>query len=441
MRATWLVQPSATPAISAHASFHSSQCLFISFIELHVSRRPFSSASEALPAISTSSRARNKGCPSLRWFPRAGSGAHGPRFKPPSPQPRLSYQFPLPILPVVRAPKLTLPIVDQHRGLPTTYETRPPPLRLTHVAVVTHSRLNMAMNNKNWNDRADKDLFFTILSVKNIGVISGAEWTTIGNHMRAMGYGFTNEGCRQHFQGLRRAQNKADANGAAAESAKRVDPTLNPITRRPGPGRGRPRKQQDQDSTGQPSPGAGAVPAHALGQVPGAVTGPFPGAVPGQFFGTMPGQAHGALLLGAPGQPQQSQSPHQSPGAPTDGDVVSSEHASAAPGDPSAPAITASAVQPEPVSTDPDHVIEGDVDADGAESAGQLESSEQAEQDEDDHHHPAKRQKMDSHELEPEPEPEHDPSLDDEAVLALAAHNGSGGADQYSSDFDNYGEA
>lgn len=50
--------------------------------------------------------------------------------------------------------------------------------------------------NKSWNDRADRDLFFTILSVKAIGVISGAEWTTIGNHMRSMGYGFTNEGCR-----------------------------------------------------------------------------------------------------------------------------------------------------------------------------------------------------------------------------------------------------
>lgn len=49
---------------------------------------------------------------------------------------------------------------------------------------------------KNWNDRADKDLFFTILSVKNIGVISGTEWATIGNHMRTLGYGFTNEGCR-----------------------------------------------------------------------------------------------------------------------------------------------------------------------------------------------------------------------------------------------------
>ncbi|KAI0555733.1 hypothetical protein F4679DRAFT_519629 [Xylaria curta] len=96
--------------------------------------------------------------------------------------------------------------------------------------------------NKNWNDRADKDLFFTILSVKNIGVISGAEWTTIGNHMRSLGYGFTNEGCRQHFQGLRRAQNKAESNGSNLDGQRKSDPTANPITRRPGPGRGRPRK-------------------------------------------------------------------------------------------------------------------------------------------------------------------------------------------------------
>lgn len=75
--------------------------------------------------------------------------------------------------------------------------------RLVEQADLTHRptsfkavSLLLAMNNKNWNDRADKDLFFTILSVKNIGVISGAEWTTIGNHMRTMGYGFTNEGCR-----------------------------------------------------------------------------------------------------------------------------------------------------------------------------------------------------------------------------------------------------
>lgn len=47
----------------------------------------------------------------------------------------------------------------------------------------------------------------------------------------------------QHFQGLRRAQNKADTNGSPADNPRRVDPTTNPITRRPGPGRGRPRKQ------------------------------------------------------------------------------------------------------------------------------------------------------------------------------------------------------
>ncbi|XXG97666.1 hypothetical protein Hte_003973 [Hypoxylon texense] len=108
--------------------------------------------------------------------------------------------------------------------------------------------------NKNWNDRADKDLFFTILSVKNIGVISGAEWTTIGNHMRTLGYGFTNEGCRQHFQGLRRAQHKTESNGST-DSQRRNDPTQNPITRRPGPGRGRPRKQPAPTDGSDQSPG------------------------------------------------------------------------------------------------------------------------------------------------------------------------------------------
>ncbi|KAF4987322.1 hypothetical protein FGRMN_10447 [Fusarium graminum] len=123
------------------------------------------------------------------------------------------------------------------------------------------------MNSKNWNDRADKDLFFTILSVKNIGVISGSEWTTIGNHMRSLGYGFTNEGCRQHFQGLRRAQNKTETSGHNGEPVRRHDPTMNPITRRPGPGRGRPRKQPPVPVTGDPGE---AVPSSPLapGQVP-----------------------------------------------------------------------------------------------------------------------------------------------------------------------------
>lgn len=46
----------------------------------------------------------------------------------------------------------------------------------------------------------------------------------------------------QHFQGLRRAQNKAEPNGSNLDGQRKTDPTANPITRRPGPGRGRPRK-------------------------------------------------------------------------------------------------------------------------------------------------------------------------------------------------------
>ncbi|TDZ74554.1 hypothetical protein CTRI78_v000513 [Colletotrichum trifolii] len=128
--------------------------------------------------------------------------------------------------------------------------------------------------NKNWNDRADKDLFFTILSVKNIGVISGSEWTTIGNHMRTLGYGFTNEGCRQHFQGLRRAQHKADTNGGGSGSSRSVDPTMNPITRRPGPGRGRPKKQPPPP-TPMPIPPLSALPGQ-MGHVDQVIQAPLP---------------------------------------------------------------------------------------------------------------------------------------------------------------------
>jgi hypothetical protein len=53
----------------------------------------------------------------------------------------------------------------------------------------------------------------------------------------------------QHFQGLRRAQNKAESNGGPGESSRKLDPTMNPITRRPGPGRGRPKKQSSEGLT------------------------------------------------------------------------------------------------------------------------------------------------------------------------------------------------
>lgn len=152
---------------------------------------------------------------------------------------------------------------------------------------------------KHWSDRADRDLFFSILSVKNIGTISGSEWNVIGSDMRTLGYGFTNEGCRQHFQGLRRSivekkgggklkpsvrpplpvqavqqpaqqpeeETEETASASLTPSSLKtpdtgIDPTRNPITRRPGPGRGRPRKKKGEasseaastENTEEPSP-------------------------------------------------------------------------------------------------------------------------------------------------------------------------------------------
>ncbi|KAK4190259.1 hypothetical protein QBC35DRAFT_449453 [Podospora australis] len=164
------------------------------------------------------------------------------------------------------------------------------------------------MSNKNWNDRADKDLFFTILSVKNIGVISGGEWTTIGNHMRSIGYGFTNEGCRQHFQGLRRAQNKADANIMAGlehlnnKTPNKADPTLNPITRRPGPGRGRPRKtpQKGEGAADATAPD-GSVASPSAASAPDSV--PAPGVVPTAGMAPVPGMTAGPAIPPNPQPP------------------------------------------------------------------------------------------------------------------------------------------
>ena len=123
-------------------------------------------------------------------------------------EPSEEYEYPSPThpwrpLPPAQAsgacPRLAFPpprnttnfLIDPFRVLNSIY------LACTTYQTVRWRRANHQHTmNKNWNDRADKDLFFTILSVKNIGVISGSEWTTIGNHMRTLGYGFTNEGCR-----------------------------------------------------------------------------------------------------------------------------------------------------------------------------------------------------------------------------------------------------
>lgn len=286
------------------------------------------------------------------------------------------------------------------------------------------------MNNKNWNDRADKDLFFTILSVKNIGIISGTEWTTIGNHMRTLGYGFTNEGCRQHFQGLRRAQNKAEINGTG-ESSRKNDPTMNPITRRPGPGRGRPRKQP-------PAPIEGALIMGGLGpeipdtndpgaHIPGDPGSMMPIPPPGTALSLPVSLTAEPMVQPLTGPPMTFPSPPHEPELPQHPPHLHPLQGQQ-PQDPEQPA--------QPLEEDP-KLISGqppseesvepiDVSPAPAESLSRVHDLD-AEGEEPD----AKRQRLSS----PDDTKE---ELDDEAVLALAAH--SGPTDPFPSDF-SYGEA
>lgn len=81
----------------------------------------------------------------------------------------------------------------------------------------------------------------------------------------------------QHFQGLRRTQSKAEpgTDGVSAESPRNLDPSQNPITRRPGPGRGRPRKKPatpvempNRDKNQLPAPASVPVSLSASGPDP-----------------------------------------------------------------------------------------------------------------------------------------------------------------------------
>ncbi|UKZ80520.1 hypothetical protein TrVFT333_008281 [Trichoderma virens FT-333] len=292
--------------------------------------------------------------------------------------------------------------------------------------------------NKNWNDRADKDLFFTILSVKNIGVISGAEWTTIGNHMRSLGYGFTNEGCRQHFQGLRRAQNKAEVDGSHSESARRADPTLNPITRRPGPGRGRPRKSQVQEPDVDTADGS---PTNLPAGVPTTVPAVVPAVLPGAMISTsMPG--HGPVMTSpvVPLQQQQQlqqlqtqqlQSQHQHQFQQQQQHQFQQQlqhHQSQLQPQlktelADADGISVSAQTPNDIASN--HLIESEPGSTTSQEQLQLDAVQSGDDDDDADEHPSKRQRLDPHDLG------QDSALDDEAVLALAAHNGTDGTDPY----------
>ncbi|KAL2147885.1 hypothetical protein VTI28DRAFT_3363 [Corynascus sepedonium] len=278
--------------------------------------------------------------------------------------------------------------------------------------------------NKNWNDRADKDLFFTILSVKNIGVISGTEWITIGNHMRSLGYGFTNEGCRQHFQGLRRAQNKAE-NGVPGDNPRKIDPTLNPITRRPGPGRGRPRKQPAADASATapsaaPAPGVNSNGPSSAGVPPGT-----PGAsslVPGTV-------SIQNMSPGLPVHPQFAGLPGVSPVPPPPASTVSGAPGTPAmanvPGPQGLPA-TQVQTQPPPPQPNPGVAPQAQMTA-HEELAVDPSLGEEPEEE-----HAAKRQRLDDSQ---------EPTLEDEAVLnALASHNNPTTPGEFSTEY-TYGDA
>lgn len=274
------------------------------------------------------------------------------------------------------------------------------------------------MSSKNWNDRADKDLFFTILSVKNIGIVSGGEWTTIGNHMRSMGYGFTNEGCRQHFQGLRRAQNKAEANGSVVGNGRYSDPTLNPITRRPGPGRGRPKKKQ---TAPEGEDGQSGVDGSSQLSTPGTIqSGPTPEQQVQQQVQQLDQQ------LDQQQYQQQSQQLGQQLGQ-QQGQQQAQEEAQEE-------AKLERAVSPS--HAPPIHIAVACADAIDAASIKVDEAEDEAEDADGagDEEPPIKRQRMDDTQ-----EAELPAALDDEAVLALAAHNGASGSD-YQEDF-GYGDA
>ncbi|KAI9053937.1 hypothetical protein LZ554_002881 [Drepanopeziza brunnea f. sp. 'monogermtubi'] len=52
-----------------------------------------------------------------------------------------------------------------------------------------------------WDHKADKDLLLTIIDE---GSLKSIAWPSISNKMADKGYSFTHEGCRQHFQKIRK---------------------------------------------------------------------------------------------------------------------------------------------------------------------------------------------------------------------------------------------
>lgn len=168
-----------------------------------------------------------------------------------------------------------------------------------------------------------------------------------------------------------------------ATPTRRVDPTLNPITRRPGPGRGRPRKSQPGGE------GGGSVGSESADNSTMTPLDPNMSVSPGATAG--PALAHDPAM--------QSQAMETEEDGAGGGGLDQQRQQQAAVEDEQALAASAGGGGPYPVS-----------------SARALHQAA-------DEQHPSKRQRIDSDAMD------HETALDDEAVLALAAHNGTTPAD------------
>lgn len=233
---------------------------------------------------------------------------------------------------------------------------------------------------------------------------------------------------RQHFQGLRRAQNKAEADGTHTDSSRRADPTLNPITRRPGPGRGRPRKSQVQDQVQSDMDVGDVSPTGLSAGIPTTVSVAVSSVLPGGMVSS-PMTGHGPGLTSPVVSIQQQQhqqlqahqfqqqqfqqqlQQHQVQLQPQlktelgEGDVL---------------AVSAQTSN----HMVPNHLVGSDPESETT-PPEQLQLDAVQSGDDDTDEHPSKRQRLDPHDLS------QDSALDDEAVLALAAHNGTDGTDPY----------
>lgn len=207
---------------------------------------------------------------------------------------------------------------------------------------------------------------------------------------------------------------------------------MNPITRRPGPGRGRPRKSQGQDLDQPDVDADDDSPTNLLTSVP--VSAAVPAVLPGAMVSSpIPGHGPGMTspVVSLQQQQQQLQTQHQHQFQQQQHHQFQQQlqqHQSQLQPQlkteiPDADGISVSAQTPNDIASN--HLIGSEPGSATSQEQLQLDAVQSGDDEDDTDEHPAKRQRLDPHDLT------QDSALDDEAVLALAAHNGADGTDPY----------